>query len=119
VAIPFAIVLVLSQNTQLTPQDMPDWENLNECSQIMYECCESQLINVVECQTWLCVCEHFPQAMAAAQSLASSYCGPSDTQDIAAATSVLNALCYSISATVSEPAGPTTDSGGECIQEVD
>jgi hypothetical protein len=114
VAMQFAIVPVLSQNTQLTPEDMPNWENMNGCSQIMY-LGATQLINVLECGTWLCVCEHFPQAMSAAQSLASSYCGTSDTQDIASATSVLNALCYSISATVSEPAGPTTDSGGECI----
>jgi hypothetical protein len=111
-------LLDVPTNTQLTPEDMPDWENLNGCSQIMY-LGATQLINVLECGTWLCVCEHFPQAMSAAQSLASSYCGPSDTQDIAAATSVLNALCSSISATVSEPAGPTTDSVGECIQEVD
>lgn len=106
---PLAAILVGSQHTQLTPQEMPGWINMEDCSQLVFDG-GSSVSSVLGCSTWLCVCNHFPIAMGAAQSLASSYCSHSEAgQDIASATSVLNALCSSISATVAEPTAPTSD----------
>jgi hypothetical protein len=85
------------------PFQWPGFSTLRSCVQDLFGEGE-ELLNDVNCANWFCVCDD-SGASFTLSTLAASQC--TDAQDIAAATSVLDAFCDQISLTALVPTAAT------------
>ena len=107
VLLAFMALLELSATQLTNPTDVPGFTNLQNCVQFAFTCgCEDGVMANIGCENWECVCSDFTAAIVTLSSQASILCS-SNTQDVAAAASVLNDLCAQITVTPTI-AGPTT-----------
>ena len=94
------------------PLNLPGWENFAGCIQTSLggECPDASclLLFDINCGTYQCACNHFPDSASVVSSLAVSFC--TDTTDIASATSLWSEFCAELlSPTVNSASTPTLE----------
>jgi hypothetical protein len=92
------------------PTDISGFGTLQDCVQFAFTCgCDDAVMGAVGCENWECVCSDYSNAILTLSSQVSSGCS-GNVQDISAAASILDELCYEITLTTSIP-GPTAETG--------
>lgn len=104
--------LLLVVTAQITdPSNWPGFADLRACAQLGLTGARcgptgcSTVEGAIDCEDWVCVCDHFSAAMVALSSIVASYC--TSQQDVAAATSILNGFCAQLEVTPTAPLSPT------------
>jgi hypothetical protein len=90
----FATCLINAQITAIS--SMPGFPDQRQCVRCSLGECGTNIYGNLGCNTGVCICQHFGDAMSMVQVLALTSCS-SAPADVAAATSILNAFCAQIS----------------------
>jgi hypothetical protein len=129
----FSMMGLLAPATVTDPLDWPGLDDLPYCvansfQGCLWGCAYQDLPATgcvpcgVGCTDWTCACNDYGPAFSVLSSVASYQCSTNPTA-VAEATSILNAFCLQLTATTSEPSGPTlpantgmdpTNTGMEC-----
>jgi hypothetical protein len=112
-------VLALAQTTD--PASYPGYADLELCAKSAISGCTACDYNgvrsVLKCSNWICVCDNYASAVKIVSSAVVSLC-TDDLVQVTSATSILNAFCSRLLATLSTPiltttTGPTISSTGK------